>query len=103
VQHLPGPASLLTAAAAPGRNLDLNTPVERIDLHGQKVSEARDMLVDLLGPHIKYRHKRECLCPVTPARHNRSSYRNLAKSMHLLLLRQQEHIDSLQCLHDLTD
>lgn len=45
------------------RNLDLNTPVERIDLHGQKVQEAYDMLVDLLGPHIKYRHKRESPLP----------------------------------------
>lgn len=42
------------------RNLALNTASEKIDLHGQKVAEARDMLVDLLAPHIKYKHKREC-------------------------------------------
>ena len=93
-----GPTSALTPDAAPGRNLDLNTPVERIDLHGQKVQEAHDMLVDLLGPHIKYRHKRASLCRVAPAKHNIPTFihRNCVPFIDLEV---ERFIYLLLCLH----
>lgn len=37
--------------------------MEEIDLHGQHVHEALEMLRDLMAPYIKYRHHRELQPP----------------------------------------